>query len=296
MDSEGTIERKANGSFVVTVLNAPASLEQRGVTCINSDAPENERLYQKTFVKKPIYLPADYENAVKDYVVYPDNFVISMNGYSKISDDQCVRYGIQKGAYEEACRALMSRTIGRLRDKFSGASLRLIHGASDLGVDRAVQFVADEFNIVPLGFSCPRFMLYVNDDLTPVYVAPTKDEYADRYIQTLDLLIATGGREHALQHDVLAACVYNKRIHFIDVLNSLSSTGGVPATICGADGRLKVDNAAAAMGRNISFFTRHDGITLAKSNGDLWDAIFDNVEAAAIEACRQKMSPERKFR
>ncbi len=296
MTDDGTIERKADGSVLVTVLNEPYSLNLPGVRCLNPDAPEAERQYQKEFRSKPIYLPSEYDLAVAERVAFQDNFVVSMNGYSRITAEQSVRYGIQEGAYEEACRALLTHIIEHLKNRFSGANLHLIHGASDMGVDRAIQDGANEHNLVPLGFSCPRYMLYVKDDYTPVYVGSDKEEYSERFIQTLDLLIATGGREQALQHDVLAACVHNKRIHFVDVLNSLSSTGGVPATVMGPDGKLRVDNAAAAMGRNVSFFSRNDAAMLAPRSGDLWDAIFDNVSTVATETCRLKMSPQRKFR
>ncbi len=296
MTLDGTIERREDGSVLVTVLNEPWSKNVPGVSCLNPDAPESQRQYQKAFHVKPIYLPGEYDRAIAEKISSPDNFVVSMNGYSRITDEQCIRYGIQQGAYEEACRALMSHTIGHLKKKFTGAHLRLIHGAADLGVDKAIQEVADEYNIVPLGFSCPRYMLYVNDDQTPVYVGTNQDDYSDKFIQSLDLLITTGGREVTLQHDVLAACVYNKRIHFVDILNSLSSTGGVPATVTGPDGKLRVDNAAAAMGRNVSFFSRHNATAMVPRSGDLWDAIFENVSSIATEVCRLKMSPKRKFR
>lgn len=296
MTTDGTIERQADGSVLVTVINEPSSLNLEGVTCLNPTAPDAEKQYQKAFHRKPIYLPGEYAPAVAERITFPDNFVVSMNGYSRITDGQCTRYGVQQGAYEEACRALLSQVVKHLRQKFTGADLRLIHGASNMGIDKAIQDVADEYNLLPLGFSCPRYMLYVKDDHIPVYVGSDRAEYADRYIRTLDLLITTGGREQALQHDVLAACVYNKRIHFVDVLNSLSSTGGVPATVISPDGRVRVDNAAAAMGRNVSFFARHEAVPLASREGDVWDAIFHNVSTVAAEVCRLKMSPGRKFR
>ncbi len=289
------IEKKGDGSFLVTALNAPSSLDF-GATCLNPSDPMEKRIYQKTFHNKPIFLSTDYDEAVKIHVEHPDKIVISMNGYSMISDEQCRRYGVEKGAYEEACKAILDETIHHLKDKFRGAELRLIHGATYMGIDGAIQDVAEKYNLVPLGFSCPRYMLYVDDDSVPVYVGTDEKEYADRYIQTLDLLICTGGREQALQHDVLAACVYNKRIHFIDVLNSLSKTGGVPATVTDENGITRVDNAAAAMGRNLSFFSYASVLLTRSSEGDIWDAIFSDVRSVATQVCRQKMSPKRKFR
>lgn len=292
--SHGLVERIPTGEIVVSV-KGPHWSKEDDIVCLNPDASEKERIHQKTFRKKPIYLPAEYEKAMQERIWHPDNFVFSMNGYSQITEEQCLRYGIQSGSYEEACAAIMRRSILHLRRKFAGAYICLTYGASNTGVDWAIEKAAREFNIVPLGFSCPVFMLYVKDDDIPVFVAATKDEYADYFIRSLDLLIATGGREHALQHDVLAACIYGKRIHFIDVLNSLSSTGGVPATISDGKGGFRVDNAAAAFGRNISFFSRDDSLITTPPGGDRWDAIFDNVASVATSVCRQKMSPSRKF-
>lgn len=294
MDDEGKIYRTED-SVVVSALNEPGSLSMDGVTCINPNAPAEEREYQKKFFKKQIYLPDEYDKAIKNHVEHPDKFVVSMNGYTTITDEQAKRYGVQVGAYEKACTAVLDEIVEHIKTKFKGAELKLVHGATYLGVDGAIQEVATKHNIVPLGFSCPKFMLYVDDDEVPVYVGRDKKEYADKFIESLDFLVATGGREQALQHDVLAACIYNKRIHFVDVLNSLSATGGVPATITDENGRTKVDNAAAAMGRNLSFFSYQDAVRARPIDGDVWDAIFSNVKSIATEVCRHKMSPARKF-
>jgi hypothetical protein len=293
LTNDGDIFRK-NGEVIVQAKDAESSIDY-GAICINPDAPEKERIYQKTFVKKPIYLPDQYELFVKEHLSSPDNFVLTMNGYSSIREEHCIRYGIKPGQYEAACEAILKNAIKHLRKKFAGARLQVTYGASDMGVDMAIEKVAREFNIDFLGFSCPQFMLYVKDDEVPVFVGKNSDEYADYYIRSSDLLITTGGRDQALKHDVLAACIYNKRVHFVDVLNSLSSTGGVPATIKDKEGKIRVDNAAAAFGRNISFFNRDNAVANIPASGDKWDAIFENINSVATEVCRSKMSPTRMF-
>jgi len=292
---DGKIKKLRDGSIEVSIVGESGASNFDGVVCKNPNAPEEKRIYSKQFFNKKIYLPDEYNNMISENFHGNNNFIISLNGYSKITAEQSLRYGIREGDYEEACRALGRSMTAHLKSKFKGANLSFIYGASDMGVDRAIEDVAKEFGLPLVGFSCPRYMLYTKDDNVPVYVAPNGDAYSDSYIKTLDLLVATGGRAQALTHDVLAACVYNKRIHFIDVLNSLSSTGGVPATIIDKDGKRKIDNAAAAMGRNISFFNRFDAVASSPVNGDLWDAIFYNVNSIATETCRQKMPPEYKF-
>lgn len=290
---DGIIFRQ-EGNTVVQVLGSEGSLKY-GAICINPDAPQEDRIYQKTFYKKPVYLPNEYDSFVKEHLSFPDNFVLTMNGYSYMGEEHLLRYGIKDGEYEAACEAILKNAIKHLRMKFDGARLQITYGASDMGVDMAIENIARYFNIDLLGFSCPEYMLYVKDDEIPVFVAANSDDYADYYIRSSDLLITTGGRKQALEHDVLATCIYNKRVHFVDVLNSLSSTGGVPATIKGKDGKINVDNAAAAFGRNISFYNRDNALAQAPVNGDKWDAIFNNINSVATEVCRSKMSPARMF-
>ncbi len=291
---EGVVERTAYG-FVVRVQNPKVDMGIPDVFCENPGEPEDKCIHRKQFTKKHIFLASEFSAATEAIISGLDIFVLSMNGYSQISEAQCRQYGFKLGAYEESCAATLRSVIKGLRKSFRGASIRMTSGASELGVDLAIERVAKEFNIPCLGFSCPRYMLYVNDDERPVYVANTEEEYADTYISSLDLLIATGGREQALKHDVAAACIYNKRIHFIDLLSALSTTGGVPATTKGPDGIIRVENAARAFGTNISFFSREGAIRSTPAGGDLWNSIFRDARLVAKQVCRNKMSAERMF-
>jgi len=271
------------------------AIGEPGVEVVGTDASPEDRIVRKIFTRKRVYLPDELDRAIAAHLAHDDTVVVSMNGYSRITAEQCRRYGIAEGAYEAACKAVLRRIIRHLRERFPAAQIRITSGASAMGVDLAIEAVAREYNITPLGFSCPHFMLWVHDDDLPVYVAESKDAYADRYIRSLDLLVATGGREHALQHDISAACIYGKRIHFVDLLSMLSPVGTVPATIDDGKGGRRVENAAAAMGRNLSFFAVRKAPALAPPGGDEWDALFDDVASVATEVCRGKLSPDRKF-
>jgi hypothetical protein len=265
------------------------------IECMNPQDLPPERYYQRIFRRKPIFLAGEYQEAMAKYLTHPDQIVLSMNGYSTLKPDDLRRYGMKKGAYEQACAAVLRTAIEKLRRKFRGAKIQLVFGASDLGVDQAIEIVAREYNILPLGFSCPEFILYVKDDEIPVYIAADRDLYADYYVRSLDLLLTTGGREQALKHDITASVRYNKRIHFIDLPALLSNNGGIPATVIDADGHTKIENAAAAFGRNISFFSAKAASNEQPKNGDVWDAVFTNVEQVATEVCRRLMSPARMF-
>ena len=138
-------------------------------------------------------------------------------------------------------------------------------------------------------------MFYVEDDERPVYIAASKDDYGDRFIRSLDILFCTGGREHALAQDVAASCLYGKRIHFVDILSQLSSHGTVPATTVDKSGRRRINNAAAAFGKNISFFSTADRSYQAQMSGDPWPDLFRNSLDIATGECRRRMSPARMF-
>src|SRR3989344_2435055 len=108
MSLDGTIERTENG-VIVTADNAPDSLKINGVTCLNPDDPLEKRKYKKEFTKKKIFLSDEYEKAIELYIKCPDAFVVSMNGYTTITAEQAKRYGIQIGAYEQACKAILNQ-------------------------------------------------------------------------------------------------------------------------------------------------------------------------------------------
>ena len=293
---DGRIWREdGNGNVIVEVMNEPYALDY-GAECINPEAPESERIYRKVFTKKKIFLPDEYQQAVSALRSNPADFVLSMNGFSRLTKEWLEKYGIKEGAYEQACIAIMKKVIDKLRKEFPGARQHLTYGASNMGVDWAIEKVASDprYNLDLLGFSCPRYMLYVEDKSThDVYVAPNKDIYADRYIESLDFLVSTGGREQALKHDIMAVCLFQKRIHFVDVLNLLSNNN-VPAVIV-EGGETKIENAPAAFEHNISSSSARDVIAITSVNGNKWDSLFDHVTMIAMEACRNKMPAEKMF-
>lgn len=280
----------------VQVKGGTYLVKEEGVVCVNPDAEEKDRVYRKDFKNRTVYLPDEYELAMDKHVRDQKNvFVISMNGYSSLTPEWLKKYGIKNGAYEAACGAILERVIQKVRDEFSAVQIRIIDGASYMGVDGVIQDVAqNKFGLGTLGFSCPEFMMYVRDIEGPVYVAKDKAAYADSYIRSLDLLITTGGRGHALQHDTLAACVYDKRIHFVDVPNMLSEIP-VPARIMDKNGVPTIENAAAAFGRNISFSDRDEIYARKPASGDQWNFLFDSLSSIAIGVARNRLDPRHMF-
>lgn len=296
MSKDGKIWRESDGRVFVEVTDSAGSLAY-GSICVNPDEPLEKRIYRKIFSKKKIFLPDEYEKAM-ELINHKDGLILSMNGYSSLPDEKLQKYGIKKGAYEEACKAILKYSINTIRKEFPGSRVFLTYGASDMGVDWAIEQVARSpqyHNIDLLGFSCPEFMMYVKDDDIPVYVAENKDDYAIKYIISLDVLITTGGREHALQHDILAALKYQRRIHFVDLMNNLSPSRNVPATI-GYGKDAKVENAPAAFETFISFCSTQKIITNTPAVGDKWDALFNDIASVVVQVCRLKMPADKMFK
>lgn len=239
ISQNGEVVRE-DGVTKVRIAGKAHLLSIEGVTCLNPDAPEPERIYEKSFKRKRVLLPGDAD-ALK--VLQGENVVVlGMTGYSSIKPADCQAWGIQPGAYEAACARLLTTVIDQLRAEFPGIDLRIADGASDMGVDKVIMDVAVAKNIPHLGFSCPNFMFYVKDDDLPVYVGPSQAEYADAFIRALNILIGANGRMQALEHDMVAAIKYNKRLILANVLKAISTNGGPPAR----DAEGKVIDATAA--------------------------------------------------
>lgn len=283
------------GRFIVETIGQPWLSNLPGIECLNPQDPPEKQRFRKVFQHKKIYLPSEYDQAVANHLACEGNFILGANGYSELNAEMCRRYGIQVGEYEQACAAILRTAIENIHAKFPPAQLRLVSGASFVGVDGAIEEVAAEFNIPCLGFSCPEFMMYVHDDDRPVYVAINKYQYADAFIRSLDLLCNTGGREHAYVQDIMAIVRHKKRIHFIDVLNLITRAGSVPATISKVDGSVVVDNAPALFSERISFFGQRECVTDRPADGDNWDALMNNVRSISTEVCREKLPPPWKF-
>ena len=284
------------GDHIVTRENGVVTVEvpggdwlaDFGASPVNADG----KRWRKVFNDKVVFFPDEYDLAVRRSLSPDQNtFVMSMNGYSELKPDFLSQYGIPVGAYEEACSALFIRTGKRLIKEFPSVRLVTADGASDMGIDKAIHnaILRLDANIPTLGFSCPQYLPYVADgDGFPVFLGNDKEDYSHKYIATLDLLITTGGRQHAFEMDTVASILYDTRMHFVDILSELSMTGDVPAKTFDSNGKPVIQNAAAAMGKIISFYDRSDA-RLLPNQQDRWDHLFENVGNVATGVCRQKM-------
>lgn len=286
VNKEGLIARQPDGSHVVMVKGASYVATLAGVSCINPDAAEAERVYSKTFSQKPIYMPHEYERAVRENLKGTDVIVLGMNGYSSLTSEKCAEWGVAPGAYEAACAGILESIIIELEKSYPGVDIRLAHGASELGVDGVILKVAAKLNKRQLGHSCPRFMFYVEDDDVPVYVAKTQVDYANAFIDSLAVLVAANGREQAFKHDLNAVFDKAKHVIPVNVLRSISTTGGPPAR--NADG--KIEDAVAHFEQRV-----HLMYQAFNGSGDPYVDIVNHVTGQVRKIGRLLISPERGF-
>jgi hypothetical protein len=285
IEQNGIIERDADG-WIVKVKGKPYVADQKGVTCENPDAKPEDQIHVKRFVNKRIYLSSQYDQAVKEVLSGIDVIVLGMNGYSALSKETCLAWGVKPGAYEAACIGVLKSVYASLMSTFPNIDIRFADGASNVGVDHALISVAKELNRPHLGHSCPKFMFYVEDDDMPVFVADTQEEYAERFIDSLQILIAANGRMQAFEHDIMAVFKKLKHVVPVNVLRSISTTGGPPAI--GPNG--KIEDAVAAFEQRV-----HLAHQMVYSHRDPYRDMVGHICETTAAIVRPLLSPERAF-
>ncbi|MBU2214081.1 hypothetical protein KKC44_02260 [Patescibacteria group bacterium] len=253
---------------------------------VNNDfeVPDGEVLFQKFFPKKRIYLQREYEKAVRIHLKGKDQVVVGMNGYSSLSEEQCRDWGVQPGHYEAVCRRIIRELLKCERD-FRGMKIHLAHGASDMGVDKAIIDEARSVNQPMLGFSCPQYMMYVEDDDVPVQVARTVDEYSHNFCNSLDILLTANGRKQTFNMDITAAFTYGKHVIPLNVLEAISDTGGPPAI--DRDG--KIQDAVALLYKRMHLLGMRPGFD---ASPDPVENLINELSATTRSICRLMISPE----
>ncbi len=281
----GTMVRDGDG-FIVRVKGKPYVADLPGVTCENPTAPPEQQIHTKRFKNKRIYTAKQYARAVKEVLFGRDVIVLGMNGYSSLSPEQCKAWGVLPGAYEAACVGILTTVYHSLTAAFPGIDVRFAHGASNVGVDKALLTVASTLNRPNLGHSCPKFMFYVEDDDLPVFVANTQEEYAEAFIDSLNILIAANGRMQAFEHDIMAVFKKLKHVIPVNVLRSISTTGGPPAI----NAKGGIEDAVAAFEQRV-----HLAHQMIYSSRDPYRDMISHLCETASSIVRPLLSPERAF-
>lgn len=291
----GYIERLPDGKVLVIAKGAVGATGFPGVECLNPDQENNEgKVFYRIFEKNKIFLADEYDQATKELRPEKNVVVISMNGFTRIKPADLQLWGLDEGEYELACLELFNSIIKSVRERFKGIDIKLVDGGSDLGIDKVLNQARRDNELDGLSFSCPQWAFYVPDDGRNLFVGRDSEDYADRYIQSLDCLVATGGKEQAFKHDIFAAVKYGKYITFVDVAGALARNGGVPAVTRRSDGTNEIQNAAAAMQQFISVVQGQDQISI-HGQGERWKAMVIEAGKRVNENCFKVLPPNVKF-
>ncbi len=279
--------RRAGKTTIVEAIGNARLLGIPGVFCVNPDAPPRKRIYRRIFKnpKKRIYLPHEYDLAVRKELGGRHPFVVGMNGYSHLSEAQCAAWGVKPSAYRSGCAVFLEQIDKCLRKNFPAANVCYVHGASDMEVDKAVSETATRLRRQQLGFSCPEYLFYVPDNAAPVYVAKTAEEYSDAFVRTGDVLIAANGRLQAFRMDIAAVFLHDKFLLPVNILKLISSTGGPPAR--GANG--EIEDAVAHFEQR--FFAIGAQVFGLKGR-DTWAAAIGEAKDIMKHICRHVLAPE----
>lgn len=282
--SEGTIHRDGD-AVIVEVVSTSGYAGVPGVERIGKSRGKEGWLYRKVFRNKAIHLPDEYDDAIRANLHGKDVLVLAMNGYSRLTEEKCREWGIRPGAYEKACSVLLKAMFSAVRRSFPDVDIRFVHGASDLGVDGVIIRTAEELRRTQLGFSCPRFMMYVNDgDGVPVYVAGSTEAYAKAFVRSSDILVAANGRQQAFEMDLHAVFKYGKTFIPVNVLRLISTTGGPPAK--NAEGG--IEDAVAHYEQCVHLV----GKRLLPSSADPWKDTVIEINEAMVGICRRILDPD----
>lgn len=141
--------------------------------------------------------------------------------------------------------APIQRNLNRLIEekKLPKDRIIMLTSASNSGIDRAAMRFADKNGITVANITPFVYAQWMDTTKTyPLLVTNTVDDYAQAYAEGADLVVLTGGRDHALKKDVALGLLGNHNLVVpADVLQEEVGIT-VPATING-----KVENAAAYM-------------------------------------------------
>jgi hypothetical protein len=262
--------------------------EVDGVECANPDAAPDARVYTRTFhnPQKKIYTATQYETAMDTHLRGKNVIVLGMNGFSRLTSQQCAASGVLPGEYEIACAIFLKAMVLHMQDAFPLADVRLTHGSSWMGVDRVIQEVAFALNRPQMGFTCLDFLWYAPDNDVPLHVSRQQTQYSEAFAKSSDVLIAANGRAQAYEMDYLGVLKFGKHFMPINILKLISRTGGPPAV--NAEG--KIEDAVAYFEQRM-----HSVNVIFGGPGagrDPWQSAVNAAREIVTDVCRRVLPPE----
>ncbi|HEY9777496.1 MAG TPA: hypothetical protein V6C81_27280 [Planktothrix sp.] len=220
---EGTFFRQG-GEWVFRLQNASRRFGKdkempERVLCLNPEKAVEEQIIEFRFRKNMIYTQEQRQEAVRAKFAERNCMVVGPTGYS---DAKAALHHLQNLDYEYAVKGIFSQMVRSLKARIRGLQFGLTNGSSDLGVDMAINLLAEEESIPLLGFSCPEFMLYVKDTGMSIVVCKNQTEYSKNFVETPDVLIALNGRRQAFDMDILGMIGHYKPVIMLDLMRALA--------------------------------------------------------------------------
>lgn len=287
MSASTTMIRREGATLILEATGKGYIDDVPGVECLNPAAPAAERQYRKAFrhPEKRFYRTDQFDEAVAAHLAGKYALVVAMNGYSRLTNEQCAAWGVKPGAYEKACSVLLTEVFLHIRRRFPDAVVRFAHGSSDMGVDRAISETATRLRCTQLGFTCLDYLWYAPDNEVPLYVADDADAYSDAFVRASDILIAANGRKQAYEMDIAGVFKYSKSFLPVNVLKLISTNGGPPAT--NAKGGVE-DAVAHFQQRIFSVGDRFAGTWVT----DPWADAIGQTRDIITHICRNLLPPD----
>lgn len=108
--------------------------------------------------------------------------------------------------YTEKSETLLLSIFDALEN--SQQKFSVVYSGSDTGIDRSIEQIWEQRgkSFPLIGITCQKFFTWVPDEKKrpPIIIYKHKSMYFDVFHELLNILILTGGRDHALNYDLLA--------------------------------------------------------------------------------------------
>jgi hypothetical protein len=160
----------------------------------------------KRFENKRLYLPSELAKfRAQETKTGADVLWLGLTGYTKPPTYYAERYGVpdEPALYETLVTATLVECAATLAQ--AGIRVDIRHGTSDAGADRAAMRAMSLLGLSGSGVNCLEYLAWVADDERggAAYIAQSAEEYHEVYANLNQVLLVTGGRAAAFQHDYL---------------------------------------------------------------------------------------------
>jgi len=168
-------------------------------------------------------------SAITTFLKSEEVVVLGPTGFSNLSPQLLKEMGLAEGDYEEATACYITTVISSLVSYFPNVHFVIADGASDAFVDKGACMAAErlqELGVDHIGHTCNRYLRYVKDRPGVVQISPSSEEYANAFVNHVDILLGLGGRAHALKLDIRGVMSQESKLLVLpDLIRTISAYG-----------------------------------------------------------------------